>query len=78
MPQNKRKIECFIPAIALEHPHNEEFYDLREKLCAALHRYQTTGNFLATSPVEEPMPYFFIERREFSREPLGYKIVAKC
>lgn len=76
MPKSKT-IECFIPALALEHPANEENYTLRDKLCAAVNRFIHTGSFSELITVQDDTPYVFIENTVFNPVDLGYYVRAK-
>lgn len=70
--KNPKTIKCFIPAIALEHPQNGEFFTRREKIVAAVNRrlrlYGKTKSDI----------YVFLKNVEFNPEPLGYDVEVIC
>lgn len=70
-------IECFIPAQALEHPANGEYYTLTQKLRMALFRLHHTGNFNDSITVQDPIPHIFIKDTVFNPVDLGYHVRAR-
>jgi len=68
-----KKLNIFVPALALEHPHNSEDYDLKDKLAAAVDRLHKTGDFF--EPVQITS-YIFIKNKKFHPEALGYTVEA--
>lgn len=76
--RTQKKLDILVPALALEHPHNPEFANLRDKIGAALQRYQKTGNFMDLSHFDGPPAYYFIQDMKLIEEPLGYRVTASC
>lgn len=72
-----KDIDIFIPAAALEQPGNGEDFHLREKLCAAIRRYQQNGTFEGTITVYDPMPILKLLAFRFDRARLGYHVVGE-
>ena len=73
----EKMIECFVPALALEHPSNPETFKKVDKVRAAVRRYEQNGDFDSLITVRDPMPDIFIKKMEFKPEALGYWVVAK-
>jgi hypothetical protein len=77
MKRKEKKIECFIPAIALEHQSNGSGYHLREKIFAAIRRFEENNNFEGLITVRDPMPTIVLEKKVFNPQELGYDVVAR-
>lgn len=72
MKQKQDTIKCFIPAVALEHPDNGEFFKLKDKISAAVNR-----RLIAYGKRRSEI-YIFIKDIKFDRYRLGYHVEAKC
>lgn len=70
-------LSLFIPAQALEHPSNGEFFTLADKLRMAALRLHLNGNFQDLMTVQDHVPYVFLEKHTFRPKNLGYDVVVK-
>lgn len=73
----EKTVECFVPAMALQHYTNGETFNLHQKLCAAVLRLFYTGNFIDLFSIQDPIPNVFLSKIDFKPHPLGYNIIAK-
>lgn len=78
--KREKKIEYFIPAMALEHPSNPESFTLHQKLKFAVLRYFINKDYYSLISVPSPLPDLFLEQHTFNKEKIGYDILAtiKC
>lgn len=67
-------IKYFIPAQALEHPHNSEFFILSEKIKWAVIRYYLFNDFFSLSLIEDPPPALSIHGFTLNKTDLGYDV----
>lgn len=77
MTKEPKVIECFIPAQALEHPLNGEYFTLKDKLCAAVNRLIQAGSLNEFINVKVVNPYILIQYIVFNPIDLGYYVRAK-
>lgn len=75
--KQERLIECFIPALALEFPVNEEYSILPDKIRSAVNRLIHTGTFTKNVEVRDPIPFIFLKDYKFNKNKLGYDVIAK-
>ncbi len=71
------KIECFVPALALEHADNQERIEKKQKIRLALLRYYFNEDFFESIPTWNlEFPFVILEKISFHKIALGYEISA--
>ena len=70
------KIECFVPALALEHHDNDEFLQRKERIRAAVRRLYQYGDFFADDP-DNIGPFVILDDMKFHAGALGYQVWAR-
>ncbi len=73
--KKEKRINVFVPALALEHVCNPENASRREKLQLAVMRYFFNKDFYNPT-YYRPAPYVFLEKIFFKSDPLGYAVSA--
>lgn len=76
----KISVECFVPALALEHDDNNERSQLQDKLRFAIIRCYQNNDFFSPVSKKIRLPAVLILKRTFYPEALGYLVSAilKC
>lgn len=72
----KKKIECFVPAQALEHPKNNSNFSRIDKIRAAVRRYDITDDFFEDTGESTSLSFIVLEKVEFKPKELGYWVIA--
>lgn len=73
MIHKEKKIECFVPALALQHFSNPEEASVEERIRLAVARLYINEDFY--EPCDN-LPYVFLEHSQFEKDALGYIVSA--
>lgn len=72
------KINCFVPALALEHSANPEGLTKKDKIRRAILRYYFNNkNFYAYYLGTHPLPFVVLEAVVLKKDPLGFAVQAR-
>lgn len=76
MKQKEERVECFVPAKALQHYKNKEDASLMDRLKMAIERYSEMGNFETPIPEGIRPAKVYIRAHSLDPENLGYNVWA--
>lgn len=76
MEHKEEKLKTFVPALALEHPMNDEHTSKKTKVVNALRRLVVYGDFFVDDIPADPPPFVILENMKFHPHAMGYEVEA--